>query len=62
MKREIRDKRNELLNRSSGLRTAPFDKKCKDTDRVREEQRKIYKKWNFYDKLIKASERVEKNV
>lgn len=59
MKREIRDTRNELMMKSKALRTAPFDEKCKNTDRVRKEQRKIYKKWNFYDKLIKASEKVK---
>lgn len=60
MKREIRDKRNELLNKSSALRTAHFDAECKDTDRVIKEQNKLYKKWNFYDKFIKASEKVKK--
>ena len=62
MKREIRDKRYELLLKSKELKSKNFDPQCENTDKVMEEQKSIYKKWNFYDKLIKAGEKVKKNV
>ena len=57
IKREIRDKRNKLRGESIRLReNAPLVKFNK-TQSMRKEQNEIYKKWEFYDKLIKAYEK-----
>jgi hypothetical protein len=57
IKREIRDKRNKLREESIRLReNAPLVKFNK-TQSMRKEQNEIYKKWEFYDKLIKAYEK-----
>ena len=62
MKREIRDKRNEYMLKSKALRSKYLDSKCKDTDKVMQEQKEIYKKWDFYNNIIRAEERINKNV
>lgn len=60
MKREIRDKRKKLLIQSMELRTLHFDPQCNNQDEILEQQDKLYKKWSFYDNMIKASEKVKK--
>ena len=62
MKREVRDKRHEYLLKSKALRIQKFDPKCEDNDAIINEQKILYKKWSFYDNIIKAEERIKKNV
>lgn len=57
MTRELRDKRTKLLKISKGL--AETLKDVEDYNKVivlRDLQDKAYRKWLFYDKLIKAME------
>ena len=63
IKRDIRDKRNQYRESSSRLRylSAPGGKESqKQIDTMRIAQDKIYKKWRFYDGIIKASEKANK--
>ena len=60
MSRELRHKRNELCKESVRIRNAMiqdmnFDKKSK----LKEKQRDIYKKWEFYNGFIKAQEKIK---
>lgn len=63
MKREIRDKRNEYREKSVGLRSAAhswasyikFDRSKK----IQEEQNDCFKKYKFYDGIIKAADKVK---
>lgn len=57
MKREIRETRNKLRKKAIELRTLHFDPQCKNTGKIQKEQIETYKKFWFYDKLIKASEK-----
>ena len=60
MKREIRETRNKLREKAVELRTVHFDPKCKNTGEIMKEQNETYSKYKFYDKLIKASEKVKR--
>lgn len=58
MKREVREKRNKLLINSKGLAESLLD--CNEKEKVivlQEQQDRAYKKWKFYDKVIKAMEK-----
>jgi hypothetical protein len=58
MKKEIRTKRKELLIKSKNLQSVSFEKSTYEKSRaIKDEQDKIYKKWLFYDKFIKATEK-----
>ena len=54
-------KRNELKRKSIKLRTIKFspELKNKQTDKIIEEQNKVYDKYNFYDKFLKARDEVK---
>lgn len=56
MKKEIRDKRNELRVRSKMLQELAFDESKKQE--IRETQKQVYKRWQFYDKMIKTTEKI----
>lgn len=60
--KDILIKRNELRKKSASLRVIKFDPDLKDsqTDKIVEEQNKIYNHWKFYDKFIKAREVAKK--
>lgn len=60
MKREIRDRRNELREASKRLRELAWDCEYKEVKKleIREKQEDHYKRFNFYDGMIKASEKV----
>lgn len=62
--KDILLKRNDLKNRSSRMRSMRFEPDIKDeqVDKIVEEQNKIYKHWNFYDKFIKAREEVKNEI
>lgn len=63
MKREIRDKRHKLLLRSRELKDAKFNEKLQkgnEVSRLIKDQEEVYKKWAFYDGIIKADEKVRK--
>lgn len=61
MKREIRDKRNELREKSIRLRELAWecDYKEEKNFQIREKQDDQYKRFIFYDEMIKASEKVK---
>lgn len=56
MKREIREKRRNLLITSRELRRIAFDADEKGFE-LRRKQNEIYNKWLFYDNLIKTCEK-----
>lgn len=56
MKREIRDKRHNLQRQWGGLRELALDANRKDGTKLRKEEDKVYKKWLFYDNIIKKLE------
>ena len=63
MKREIRDVRDKLRVKSKALKGAKFEKTIKKkgtVERLIKEQDEIYKKFDFYNNFIKASEKVNK--
>lgn len=62
--RDILLKRNELKNNSIQLRTLKFDPTLKNslTDVVAEQQGKVYNKWKFYDRYIKAREEAKNEI
>ena len=60
MKREIRDRRNELRETSVRLRELAWD--CEYAEgknfTIREKQEDQYKRFNFFDGMIKATEKI----
>lgn len=63
MKREIRNERNKLRERSILLRDVLKDDKTNKnkTNQIYEEQNKIYQKYKFYDNFIKAQEKIKED-
>lgn len=57
--KSVRVKREELRNKSVLLKGIALDEKNDKTDEIRYKQDEIYKKWDFYDNLIKSIEKVE---
>lgn len=60
MNKSIRNKRNELKNISIELRRLNKETKGNKSSELRYKQTEVYNKWEFYDKFIKATERVNK--
>ena len=63
MKREIREKRDELRKTGKRLREMAWNLDFNDEARfkIREKQDKEYKLFKFYDGMIKASDKVRSN-
>lgn len=61
MKREIRDKRDKLRKSSMRLRelTLDCDLEMEETLQLRKKQDEQYKKYEFYDNLIKANDKIK---
>ncbi len=56
--KSVRVKREELRKKSTGLREVAFDlEDKKKTDELRSKQDDTYKRWKFYDNLIKNIEK-----
>lgn len=60
MKREIREKRSNLLKKARGLRNLQFAEENERGDKITREENTIYKKYKFYDNLIKIEEKMRK--
>ena len=60
MKREIREKRSNLLKKTRGLRDLQFAEENERGDKITREQDAMYKKYKFYDNLIKIEEKMRK--
>lgn len=59
MKRELQDKKRDLLYSSMRLRTLPFRLKNYNKQvEIRSEQNEIYKKLRFFENFEKASRRL----
>lgn len=61
MRREIREKRHKLYQDSVRLRDCSNEGKGEHTFKIREKQDEVYKKWKFYDEIIKANDKINKN-
>lgn len=59
MKKEIRQKRNELLKESVKLRGVALDFEGQKSIELRKKQDATYNKWKFYDNIIKQIEKNE---
>lgn len=61
MKRSARDKRKELYNGTIRLKELSFsnDLDYDSSMKVREEQDKLYKRWEFYNNLIKTEDKLK---
>ncbi len=61
MKKEIREKRNELRETSKKLRELTWEKNLtwEESHKLREKQEEQYKRFRFYDNIIKANEKVK---
>ena len=61
MKTEIRKKRNELRNNSITLRRLAWEKNLSidASKKIRQKQDDEYKKYQFYDNLIKAVDKLK---
>ena len=62
IKREVREKRNNLCKEGSLLQKESWNKDYNKAMQLREKQEQIYKQWQFYNNFIKASEEVNNNV
>lgn len=65
MKREIREKRLKLKQSAMRLRELSSLNEEVSYERslqMREEQENTYKKWKFYDKMIKANDKVKSSL
>lgn len=65
MKREIREKRLKLKQSAMRLRELSSLNEEISYERslqMREEQENTYKKWIFYDKMIKANDKVKSSL
>ncbi|MBO5843455.1 MAG: hypothetical protein J6Q96_01145 [Bacteroidales bacterium] len=61
MKRELRDKRNNLRESSIRLKKLAWNEELRSKKgfELREEQAEQYKKFKFYDGMIKAADKVK---
>ena len=61
MKREIRDEKEKLYEKTKSMKTLYFDKNLSydKVQKIREEQAKIYNKWKFYSNLLKAEDKIK---
>lgn len=55
----LRKKRFELQRRSKETQELCFDDKNKNSNKTKEVQNQIYKKFKFYDNFIKAKEKIK---
>lgn len=60
MKKEIRDTRNELRKKAVRLSTLQYDPLCTVSEEISKEINKTYDKFRFYDKMIKANEKLRR--
>lgn len=61
MKRSARDERKKLYESTIRLKELSFSKNL-DYDlsmKIRQEQEELYKKWEFYNKLIKIEDKIK---
>lgn len=61
MKRSARDERKKLYESTIRLKELSFSKNL-DYDspmKIRQEQEELYKKWEFYNKLIKTEDKIK---
>jgi hypothetical protein len=56
--RSVRNKRDELRKKSSKLRELTIDTEYLKGKEIIMKQDEIYKRWSFYNNLIKSMERV----
>jgi len=56
--KSIRNKREELRKKSLSLSELVIDEKSDNSMGIRYKRDEIYKKWEFYDKLIKNIEKL----
>ena len=63
MKREIRDKRNEYRDYSVRLKELSWKQELSSRENfiLRERQDECYKRFKFYDSMIKANDKVRSN-
>ena len=61
MKREVRDKKEELYFKASRLRGLQFTEGMKydNNKKIRDDQDKCYKKYVFFKNMLKADEKVK---
>lgn len=61
MKREIRDEKEKLYEKTKSMKKLYFDKNLSydKAQKIREEQTKIYNKWKFYSNLLKAEDKIK---
>lgn len=57
MNKDIRKKRYELLIKSKNLRELSTMQKYEKGKKLRDKQDEIYKKYKFYDNIIKSMEK-----
>ena len=60
MKKEIRDKRKKLLKESLRLRDLANENSGDKGFQIRDKHDVIYKKWKFYDSIIKANDKINR--
>ena len=59
MKKEIREKRKELYIKSIKLRSLAGDINGKRSYQLRDQQDDVFKRWQFYNGIIKASDKIK---
>lgn len=61
MKRDVRDKKEKLYKQTKILRKLYWDYGLSYEKGValREQQNKLYDKWNFYNNMLKAEEKLK---
>ena len=60
MKKEIREKRHDLYRKSLKLRDLSNSFDGEKSYEIRKKQDEIYNKWKFYNNIIKADDKINK--
>lgn len=59
--KSVRTKKEELRKKWGALREIALDEKFDNSMEIRCRQEEVFKKWEFYNNLIKSIERVKNN-
>jgi len=60
MSKQLRDERYKIYKQSKALQQAAIDEDNKyKSYQIKQRQNEIYKKWQFYDRFIKAQDKIK---
>lgn len=60
MSKQLRDERYKIYKQSKALQQAAIDEDNKyKSYQIKQKQNEVYKKWQFYDRFIKAQDKIK---